>query len=49
MRGTGGLDQLLTSPSLVASPNHLGIEVNLREADSGFNAARRRLAVRDHR
>jgi hypothetical protein len=35
-----GQDQLLTSPSLVASPNHLGIEVNLREADSGFNAAR---------
>jgi methyl-accepting chemotaxis protein len=35
-----GLDQLLTSPGLAGSPNHLGIEVNLREADSAFYAAR---------
>jgi len=35
-----GLDQLLTSPGLAGSPNHLGIEVSLREADAAFYAAR---------
>jgi methyl-accepting chemotaxis protein len=35
-----GLDQLMTSPGLAGSPNHLGIEVHLRNADASFNAAR---------
>jgi methyl-accepting chemotaxis protein len=35
-----GLEQLLTSPGLAGSPNHLAIEVNLREADAAFYAAR---------
>jgi methyl-accepting chemotaxis protein len=34
------LDQLLTSPSLAASPSHLGIEVGLRDAGASFDAAR---------
>jgi methyl-accepting chemotaxis protein len=34
------LGQLLKSPSLTGSPNHLGIEANLRDAAASFNAAR---------
>ena len=35
----GAIQQLQTSPILAGSPNHLGIEVDLREADASFNAA----------
>ena len=35
----GAIQKLQTSPILAGSPNHLGIEVNLREADASFNAA----------
>ena len=34
------IDQLLASPILAGSPNHLGIEVNLRDADASFSASR---------
>ena len=33
------IQQLQMSPILAGSPDHLGIEVNLREADASFNAA----------
>jgi methyl-accepting chemotaxis protein len=34
------LDQLLASPGLTSSPDHLAIEVNLREADAALNLVR---------
>jgi methyl-accepting chemotaxis protein len=35
-----GLDELLILPSLVGSPGRLAVEVNLRDADAAFYAAR---------
>jgi methyl-accepting chemotaxis protein len=34
------LAELIASPGLVGSPNHLGIEADLRKADASLNAAR---------